>query len=84
MHLSPGEWTQIARYVWTHPARCPPLRLRKDSFIEGVDRDVFWDPTPPPAIEKWLAGGPKEHDLIFFFFFFNLGVVLADSPARRC
>ena len=28
------------------------LRLRKDSFLEGVDRDVFWDPTPPQPLKS--------------------------------
>lgn len=44
------------------PSSAAQKRLR---FVEGEGRDVFWDPTPPPAIEKWPAGGPKSLDLIF-------------------
>lgn len=30
-------------------------------FVEDEGRDVLWDPTPPPAIEKWPASGPPQN-----------------------
>lgn len=30
-------------------------------FVEDEGRDVLWDPTPLPAIEKWPASGPPQN-----------------------